>query len=262
MTLREWIDPLIFAYILAMFIRTFVVELFKIPTGSMTPTLVGDVVAEFDYADPELGFEEDGLEDLIVASGIDSAGRPQGKVSIFKMGVDGYEMDKPAGTTTGMTMPVSEIRKFQENYTVRYDRICVNKFAYWFTPASRGDIVVFKVPRNIFDPQKPVYVKRAVGLPGEHISIQNETGDYRDNRLWINGAPVTEPEFFPNHYYSRDKGPALPREGRILGPAEYMMFGDNTDNSSDSRVWGTVPADNFRGKAFLRYMPFKHFRLL
>ncbi len=258
MFLREWIDPLIFAYILAMFIRTFVVELFKIPSGSMTPTLVGDMVAEFDYVNPQAGFEEDGLNELVVGDRVmdSGAGELRGRFQIFKMGPDGYRRDIPTYITSYLSPPAA--RKFRENQELRYDRICVNKFAFWFKEAHRGDIVVFKVPRSEFQPAKPIYVKRVAGLPGEHIEIRSETGREEDFRLWADGAPVTTPAFFRDHYYERKFF-----SGRVLSDVEpeYLMFGDNTQNSTDSRYFGPVPGDNFRGKVFLRYMPFKNFRL-
>ena len=71
--------------------------------------------------------------------------------------------------------------------------IVVDKFAYWFTPPKRGDIVVFKVPHNIYTREKPVYIKRAIGLPGDEVEI-------RDGAIYINGKKLTG-EPYDHIYY-------------------------------------------------------------
>ena len=164
---REWGDALVIAYILAMFIRTFVVELFKIPSASMTPTLIGGRILETD-------FDNDGEKDLILKP--DQSPPDLYHVFFRKNGkfVENRYVRNPA------LIPVLNSRFKKED-----DRIFVNKMAYWFHPPERGDVVVFKVPRVIWNPVRPIYIKRVVGLPGESVEI-------RDERLWINGSRMTE----------------------------------------------------------------------
>lgn len=243
---REWTDALIIAFVLAMFVRIFIVELFKIPTGSMTPTLVGDPVAEVDW-------NGDGLEDLIVQ------GNRQTLVFINKGGR--FEID-PEARVLASTLSSWQHQGLFKN---RYDRILVNKFAYWRKLPVRGDVVVFKVPLVIWDPDKPIYIKRMVGLPGEEISFEG--------RLLVNGEPASEAEFFEYQEYINDVdlglrydrqpyaeyeslGFGAQRITRVRVPEDGVyVLGDNTRSSLDSRYWGVVPSANLKGKAFMRYWP-------
>jgi len=224
-TLRDWADALIIAYILAMFIRTFIVELFKIPTGSMTPTLVGDVCAEFDY-------DGNGEDDLVLL-------KEAGVIHVFfreggKFVRDQFIFNPPQYKLVG------------RNFKNRFDKIVVNKFDYWFKIPNHGDIVVFKVPPKIFTPDKPVYIKRCIGLPGDDVEIKN-------GGVYVNGKRLTgEPYdhiYYQNecdrHYFTRATIP----QGNI------MVLGDNTKSSLDSRAWGFVPLENLKGRAFFRYKP-------
>ena len=114
--------------------------------------------------------------------------------------------------------------------------LIVSKFTYWFHPPQRGDIVVLDPP----DHRSTIpYIKRVIGLPGEHVEV-------RDGRVWINGVALNEP------YVS---GPALYQDDIVLGPEEYLVLGDNRNNSSDSHVWGTLPGENVIGKTIFRYWP-------
>ncbi len=120
--------------------------------------------------------------------------------------------------------------------------LIVSKIAYWFHPPERGDIVVLQPPQR--QPgteglQSIPYIKRAVGLPGEEVEIQ-------DGRVLINGVPLNEP------YIS---GPPTYNRTWKLSEGEYFVLGDNRNNSSDSHVWGTLPRDNIIGKAVFRYWP-------
>ena len=114
--------------------------------------------------------------------------------------------------------------------------LIVSKMAYWLHETQRGDIVVLDPP----DHRSAIpYIKRVIGLPGEHVVVC-------DGRVRIDGVALNEP------YVS---GPALYQEDVILGPDQYLVLGDNRNNSSDSHVWGTLPADNILGKTIFRYWP-------
>lgn len=161
------------------------------------------------------------------------------------------------------------------------DFLVVNQFAYGLRfpvtndklvpigKPQRGDIVLFYAPP---DPSI-VFVKRLIGLPGDHIQ-------YRNKVLYINGKEMTqekikdtmddEPRIGNNpeeHIPVEQKEENLDGlkhmiyvmpvgEGMtgdvdvVVPPGQYFMMGDNRDNSDDSRVWGFVPEHNLIGKAF------------
>ena len=278
--LRGWADALFFAFLLAMFIRTYVFELFMIPTGSMTPALIGDdarLVGEFDW-------DQDGDQDIVVLNHRELASviqvhlrNEEGKFDT-ELILDGPD-ERLRATLRDPRLPGKG----------RSDMILVNKFVYWFSPPDRGDIVVFKVPDrpeagHPFDPQKPVYIKRAAGLPGEEITLQpvepftrnppdvkgrispaayggTETV-FHTRPVLINGEPVTEGPFPRLHHFPRPgsmRGPSPEDDATTFHAAgdEVYMFGDNQMSSSDSRYWGPVPTSNIRGKAILRYWPLR-----
>ena len=113
--------------------------------------------------------------------------------------------------------------------------VIVSKINYRFGEVERGDVVVFDFPRNITQE----YIKRVIGLPGEHISVT-------DGEVYVNGSRLDEPylEFEP--YY----------EGEWDVPeSTYFVLGDNRNNSSDSHSWGTVPVENLVGEAMFVYWP-------
>jgi len=161
------------------------------------------------------------------------------------------------------------------------DFILVNKFTYglrdpvfhWRFLGSgepkRGDVVVFRWPG---DPSID-YIKRVIGLPGDHIA-------YRDKVLYVNGqrmnqspdgqfdthtqgAPISmrlEEQLgdvkHPILINPEQPGTPFPQYMTefVVPPGQYFMMGDNRDNSSDSRFWGTVPERNLVGKAFMIWM--------
>ena len=117
------------------------------------------------------------------------------------------------------------------------DRVVVSKMSYWSKDPARGDIVVFKFPRDT----KVNLIKRIIGLPGETLSV-------KDNRVYINNEALSE-DYVPPQKKVPDFGPVLIPQG------QYFMMGDNRDNSADSRVWGFVTAEQIRGKAKFLYWP-------
>ncbi len=124
------------------------------------------------------------------------------------------------------------------------DEILVNKFSHRFWELQRGDIVVFKYPK---DPTKD-YVKRLIGLPGEKVEL-------RDSKLFINDAEVPE-GYLPAGLEFEDFGPeVIPEDG-------YLMLGDNRNNSEDGRYWGYLPKENIIGKAMFIFWPFNRMGML
>jgi signal peptidase I len=131
-----------------------------------------------------------------------------------------------------------------------------------YHPVQRGDIVVFHHP----DP--PLLVKRVVGLPGDHLRIEN-------GRVLVNGKPLDEPyaAFEPAPMNpARDNFPAriytdpnvdpdwwrlmqsLVQNGElVVPPNEYFVLGDNRNHSMDSRFWGFVPRQAIMAKPLVIY---------
>lgn len=122
-----------------------------------------------------------------------------------------------------------------ENTLHQGNAVLVNRLAYRFGLPERGDIVVFNPP---FDSPEP-YIKRVIGLPGDQIEI-------RDGQIILNGTPLLEP-------YIREK---IVSQGSWEVPeGTIFVMGDNRNNSSDSRKWGSVPLENVIGKALFVYWP-------
>jgi len=120
--------------------------------------------------------------------------------------------------------------------------LIVSKMAYWFHPPERGDVVVLDPP----DGRSTIpYIKRIVGLPGDSVQIHN-------GRVWIDGVALNEP------YVS---GPPTYKHERFLEEGQYLVLGDNRNNSSDSHVWGTLPRENIIGKFVFRYWPLEKWGL-
>ena len=112
-----------------------------------------------------------------------------------------------------------------------------------FHSPSRGEIIVFRFPRDT----SRDFVKRVIGLPGDVVSINN-------GQVFIDGNPLDEPYLVEK--YSDTLSPTL------VAPDSYFVMGDNRDQSSDSRDWGTVPLENIVGKTWVRYWPLSEFSFL
>ena len=120
------------------------------------------------------------------------------------------------------------------------DRLFINKFVYHIAAIERGDVVVFRYPR---DPEKS-YIKRVIALPGDQIRIDHGT-------VWLNGKPLRE-DYVPLRY--RD---SRSMTEMIVPEDSYFMMGDHRSISSDSREFGPVVRDLIYGKAVFVYWPTK-----
>jgi signal peptidase I len=120
------------------------------------------------------------------------------------------------------------------------DRLFINKFVYRFAAIERGDVVVFRYPRN----PETSYIKRVIALPGDRLRIDR-------GRVWVNGKPQRE-RYVPEQYRdSRSMAEIVVPEGA------YFMMGDHRSISSDSREFGPVERSLIYGKAVFVYWPAK-----
>jgi len=120
--------------------------------------------------------------------------------------------------------------------------LIIDKVSYYFNEPERGDVVVFRYPR---DPDK-FFIKRIIGVPGDTVSIQDAVVTI-SNDTYPDGFVLEEP-------YIKHMTPAA-TQTETLGPREYFVMGDNRDKSSDSRAWGVLPRERIAGRAWLRLLP-------
>ena len=180
--LRETIESIVIAFVLAFLFRTFEAEAFVIPTGSMSPSLQGQhkdvvcsecgyrflttassegeerdsLIAQANFTNLTLGERQrihDTIEGLEVVAGMCPMCR---QTMLYR--TDNLPSDLPKSIRT-------EAVELQESYPG--DRILVNKYSYENSLPERWDVVVFKFPGN----GEMNYIKRLVGLPGETLRI-------------------------------------------------------------------------------------------
>ena len=316
--LRENVEVLLVAIAVAMGIRTFFIQPFKIPTGSMQPTLYGitsipdysrqgfpsDLKAQANMEFPNpltcfLKYWMSGIQykHVVARSGgaIAHVGEPQ-RFLLFNLKQQFHLQDDPnpytvwfppdnlfqrAGLVAGGMHHPHVFQKGEDiikMIAISGDHLFVDRMSYNFRRPTRGEIIVFET-RGIAElPPDQFYIKRLVALGPERIRI----GD--DRHLVINDTQRLDrstPHFenvysFPperppleskysghvNEVVGRQSGipelaPLFPeaQQNFLVPTNRYMVMGDNTLNSSDSRRWGTFPRENVIGKSFFVYWP-------
>ena len=118
------------------------------------------------------------------------------------------------------------------------ERVFINKFVYKLEPIERGDVVVFRYPR---DPAKS-YIKRVVAVAGDSVQIQAGV-------VYVNGERLQE-VYVPRMYEDVRSYP-----GVIVPPHSYFVLGDHRNLSNDSRDFGPVDEEFIYGKAVFGYWP-------
>jgi signal peptidase I len=162
-----------------------------------------------------------------------------------------------------------------ENTLKNGDRVFVNRFIYHFRSVHRGDIVVFREPKDGPEPGT-VLIKRVIGLPGDTISSKVVGQAIVDGtptelyRIFVNGHELNEPYVmrYPGTSIAEVSAPfdnglawSLAQPYKVP-PHEYFMMGDNRTDSEDSRAFGPVPQGNIIGEAFFIYWPLNRIRVL
>ncbi|VBB05640.1 peptidase s26a signal peptidase i [Lucifera butyrica] len=125
------------------------------------------------------------------------------------------------------------------------ERLVVNKFIYRFKTPERGDVLIFRYPR---DPSRD-FIKRVIAVAGDTIEI-------KDGRVFVNGQLQNEP------YILEPMRGSYPLS--TVPPGTIFVMGDNRNNSEDSRFpdVGFVPLDLVKGKAMVVFWPLDHMKTL
>jgi signal peptidase I len=118
--------------------------------------------------------------------------------------------------------------------------VVVNTLSYRLSAPQRGEIIAFRHERSA----PLVFLKRIVGLPGEHVRIDR-------GQVFVNGVPLSEPYLV----FRDDRSTAE----ITVPPGAYYVLGDNRRDSDDSRDWGSVPGDQIVGRALFALWPPKRF---
>jgi len=126
--------------------------------------------------------------------------------------------------------------------------LLIQKVTAHFSGYSRGDVVVFKYPKDT----RLDFIKRIIGLPGDTVTI-DENGVMITNAQNPRGFYVQEKYLSQTYSYSDHQTVSL-------GDKEYFMMGDNRDNSSDSREWGILEKKYIIGKTWFIIFPFHNFQ--
>jgi signal peptidase I len=277
---RENVDVIVVAIAVAMAFRAYFFQPFKIPTGSMQPTLYG--VHTEEVRTPTL-WDRIPLSVLRMAAHGTMYRTYRAKAS---GSVGGYVDDKnpsktrvriggvwhrlPKGALSDGQLPLSGsfVKKGDLLWQGRVslgDHLFVNKMVWNFRLPQRGEIMVFETRDIEGLAPNTHYIKRMCGLPNDVVEI-------RHPHLIVDGEVVDEPDGIARlaakegaylGYYGRKVaypgGIPFQRqemEPRELGPNDYYAFGDNTTSSYDSRYWGAVPRGNLVGPAAFVYWPF------
>ncbi len=286
--IRENCETFLVAIVIALGIRAYFLQPFKIPTGSMQPTLNGvigkplsgpipslpqrlwetvwngrsylDVVARQDdvivqlQSVPFLWFSTSTL--VVMESG-----------QTYKVGCPPQNLVTDFGVHAGKLVRAGQ--PVVRGVVQTGDQVFVDKFTYHFRKPQRADVFVFTtdgINGITEDPRSggltQFYIKRLGAVGGDHVRIEAPN-------LYINGElaeewPLKRVMSAKNGYRGYGNiGPLLlqtPDQPFDVPPHSYLALGDNSYNSSDSRFWGPVPEKNAVGRGLVVYWPFgQHF---
>ncbi len=122
------------------------------------------------------------------------------------------------------------------------DRLIIEKMTYRFQKPERGDVIVFNATEALQAQNfNGAFIKRVIGLPGDTVTVRN-------GKVMVNGNILRE--FYIKEDPQYNYGPVTVPEN------EYLVLGDNRNNSYDSHYWGFVPREKIIGRAFVRFWPF------
>ncbi len=286
----EWFDIIVSALAVAFCFRAYFYEPFQIPTGSMQPTLYGvhtEATEETVFDRQPLRFFKwlisgETFHDITIRKTGTVLGWTQdakpGYSSLFvQSGSQQMRYDIPGEIAT-FAFCANYPRGKRLNAGTRLwkgtvkngDFLFVNRWIWNFRHPQLGETIVFSTQGLQGLPQNQHYIKRLCGRPGDQVQLKSDS-----SYLWVNGEPATTPsrlaeiaehlppwEGAPRYAGYKPAPPQPPQspytatsEFQLL-PGEYLAFGDNSENSLDSRYWGEIPSRNLLGPASFVHWPF------
>jgi len=292
--IRDNVELIVVVVAIALGLRAFYLQPFKIPTGSMQPTLSGIIAKPIDGPAPNLlvqAFQfvvlgrtyadvvsEEDNDSVVDISAVklrllwDGSLIRMSSGRAYTVGIAPEILRYQLGVFPSFSEPNSPFgKKYRKGepivrgYADLGDQVFVDKMSYNFMHPHRGDIFVFKT--NGLPMERPGgpsehFIKRLAGVPGDTLRIAEPD-------LFINGQPADDFVFkrveSKQNGYTGYTNQQLPQPMRYLGtpndmvtipPYSYFALGDNSANSLDSRYWGFVPADNVVGRGLFVYWPF------
>lgn len=282
--IRENCEVFFVAIVIAVGIRTFFLQPFTIPTGSMQPTLNGIIAHNTGQPAPNLltqafAFVAFGRNYVDVVSKVDDTvltmeeftrfrfftfTKVQCEHQQFTIPAPAKNLEQDFQVTHERSLKAGEV--VARGYVETGDHVFVDKMSYNFRNPHRGEVFVFTTA-GIQTHGTPVpgettqfYIKRLAGLPGDILRIDQPN-------LFVNGQRA-QGFAFERVMAARDgyQGYSNPPYGAryLTSPdttfhvpdASYFALGDNSFNSLDSRYWGVVPAENLMGRGLFVYWPF------
>jgi signal peptidase I len=286
---RENIEVILVAIVVAVGIRSYFLQPFKIPTGSMQPTLNGIIGHPMPANQPAPNLLSQIGEFIILGRNyIDVVSAEDDQVTqvLPKKFAFFFTFSRIVCTRQDFLVyaPPDTLRQdfkvipgnhYERGETIAKgavdtgDQVFVDKFTYNFVKPHRGDVFVFRTD-NIFgipgDPETgpPFFIKRLTGVPGDALRIDPPIL-YANDRIAegfgfarVMSAKNGYRGYAPGRDYLSDPAKLYTVPGR-----HYFAMGDNSYNSYDSRWWGPVPEENLVGRGLLVYWPFnRHWGLI
>jgi signal peptidase I len=272
---RENCEVILVAIVVAVGIRSYFLQPFKIPTGSMQPTLNGIIGHPMTSESPNIlqqvaEFILRGRNYInVVSRENDEVLQVQRQKYLFfftwsriicqhqkfLVYCPPEQLGADFRVAPGIRYRSGEV--IARGAVDTGDQVFVDKFSYNFVKPHRGDVFVFRT-KNIPDigDQTQFYIKRLAGLPGDKLQIAPP-------RLFVDGT-VAEGFGFQRVMGARDGYRGYTSKGHLSDPSKifavpkqtYFAMGDNSENSFDSRYWGPVPERNLVGRGLFVYWPF------
>jgi signal peptidase I len=278
---RENCEVILVAIIVAVGIRSYFLQPFKIPTGSMQPTLNG--IIGYPMNEPPPNIVQQAVDFVVRGRNyINAVANNDERVlqvipkkfgfffTFSRIVTDhGAYLVYASPDTLRQDFRVTPGRSYKRGEVIARgavdtgDQVFVDKFSYNFTKPKRGQVFVFRTDQIALitpdpDTGAPFYIKRLAGLPGDQLRIEPPM-------LHVNGH-VAEGTGFArvmaaqNGYRGYAPGRDLlasPDTPYTVPSERYFAMGDNSFNSYDSRYFGPVPEENLVGRGFLVYWPFR-----
>src|SRR5881409_2688866 len=277
---RENCEVILVAIVVAVGIRSYFLQPFKIPTGSMQPTLNGIIGRPMTSEPPNIlqqaaEFIVRGRNYINVVSRVDDEVLKVQRQKFFFFFTwsriicehEKYRVYCPP-EQLGADFRVSPGIRYRRGQVIARgavdtgDQVFVDKFSYNFVKPHRGDVFVFRtnhIPGIREDPEagSPFYIKRLAGVPGDQLRIDppflyingKKAKGYGFGRVMSARPPYRGYALGHEHLSKPDQKYTVPRDG-------YFAMGDNSYNSYDSRYWGPVPLENLVGRGLFVYWPF------